>query len=55
MSETLEAVQIAREATEAEVAHYHDNGWVKMEGLISKEDRGPDARAREDRDPREGA
>lgn len=37
MSETLETVQIAREATEAEVAHYHDNGWVKMEGLISKE------------------
>jgi len=28
---------IAREATDAEVAHYHRNGWVKMEGLVSRE------------------
>lgn len=27
----------AREATDEEIRHYYDNGWVKMDGLISRE------------------
>ncbi len=37
MSQALAAKVEARAATDEEVKFYHKNGWVKMEGLISKD------------------
>jgi hypothetical protein len=34
---TIEATEHIRDVTDDEVAHYRENGWVKLDGLLSRE------------------